>query len=82
MHAMLEARRSAPSVLHLPHVALWWATAPAPLRATLQMVLADLPAELPVLLLGSCDQACCDLDPEVILHLCQAGCGHQGHLAA
>ena len=79
VHVLLEARRAAPSILYLPHAGLWWATAPPSLRTTLQMVLADLGAELPVALLGSCDEPWADLDEEVRcriqqhLHLPHAG---------
>ena len=52
---MLEARRAAPAILHLPHLQLWWDTAPPSLRATLCMLLADLPPDLPLLLVASAD---------------------------
>ncbi len=52
---MLEARRAAPAILHLPHLQLWWDTASPSLRATLCMLLADLPADLPLLLMASAD---------------------------
>ena len=65
VQVLLEARRAAPSILYLPHVGLWWATAPQSLRTTLQMVLADLPAELPIALIASCEEPCAELDAEV-----------------
>lgn len=52
MHVLIEARRAAPAVLYLPHLQLWWQTAGASLRATLWMLLADLPPDLPLLLLA------------------------------
>ena len=55
MHAFIEARRAAPAVLYLPHVQLWWETASSCLRATLCMLLADLPPDLPLLLLAVAD---------------------------
>lgn len=68
MHAIIEARRAAPSVLYLPHLQLWWQTAHASLRATLWMLLSDLPPDLPLLLLAVADcplevmtQTPCDL---------------------
>lgn len=64
VHAFVEARRAAPAVLYLPHLHLWWRTAPAALRATLWMLLADLPAELPLLLLATADVSRAELDPE------------------
>ncbi len=59
---MLEARRAAPAILHLPHLQLWWETAPPSLRATLRMLLADLPGDLPLLLMASADVPFCELD--------------------
>lgn len=47
--------RAAPAILFLPHLQLWWASAPASLRATLWMLLADLPPDLPLLLLATAD---------------------------
>jgi hypothetical protein len=34
---------------------VWWDTAPSSLRATLWMLLADLPPDLPLLLLATAD---------------------------
>lgn len=64
MHAFVEARRAAPAVLYLPHLELWWATAPASLRATLCMLLAELPPELPLLLLATAEVEPSALEPE------------------
>lgn len=41
---------------------LWWDTAPASLRATLWMLLADLPPDLPLLLFATADAPISDLD--------------------
>ena len=54
-----EARRAAPSVLYLPQLHTWWEAAHDQLRCTLLTLLADLPPELPVLLLATADA---DLD--------------------
>ena len=62
MHAVIEARRAAPAILYLPHLTLWWDTAPASLRATLWMLLADLPADLPLLLFATADAPLSELD--------------------
>ncbi len=67
MHALLEARRAAPAILHLPHLQLWWETAQPSLRATLWMLLADLPPNLPLLLLASADVPLNELDAVRIL---------------
>lgn len=56
IHAIIEARRAAPAILYLPHLTLWWDTAPASLRATLWMLLADLPSDLPLLLFATADE--------------------------
>ena len=37
MQTILEARRAAPAILLLPHLHLWWATAPSSLKTTLQV---------------------------------------------
>ena len=42
---------------------LFWDTAPASLRATLWMLLADLPPELPLLLFATADAPLAELDP-------------------
>lgn len=66
MHAVVEARRAAPAVLYLPHLTLWWETAPPSLRTTLRMLLADLPADLPLLLAATADAPAADLPPEAL----------------
>jgi len=55
VHAIVEARRAAPAILYLPHLTLWWDTAPASLRSTLWMLLADLPPDLPLLFFATAD---------------------------
>lgn len=62
VHAMIEARRCAPAIVYLPHLQLWWETAPASLRATLWTLLADLPSDLPLLLLATADCSVENLD--------------------
>lgn len=70
VHAFVEARRAAPALLYLPHLPLWWATAPGALRAALLMLLDELPAELPLLLVAVADCPARDLEPEVRVCLC------------
>jgi hypothetical protein len=65
VHAFVEARRASPALLFLPHLPLWWATAPAPLRAALLMLLEELPPDLPLLLVAVADAPAEELDPEV-----------------
>lgn len=64
VHAIIEARRAAPAVLYLPYLNLWWETAPASLRATLWMLLADLPSDLPLLLFATADSPLSELHEE------------------
>lgn len=63
---MIEARRAAPAILFLPHLQLWWETAPASLKATLTMLLADLPQDLPLLLLATADSPADELEAEAL----------------
>ena len=85
MHALVEARRAAPAVLYLPHLQLWWQTASASLRAILWMLLADLPPDLPLLLLAvaDCNEEVPSLPPSLPLpreHPHPLGCPpHQRH---
>lgn len=66
VHIFLEARRAAPAILYLPHLQLWWDTAPSSLRATFWMLLEDLPGDLPLLMIATADVPAVDgLDPEV-----------------
>ena len=66
VHAFVEARRAAPALLFLPHLPLWWATAPPALRAALLMLLDELPPELPLLLVAASDAPAASLDPELL----------------
>ena len=50
-----EARRAAPCVLYLPRLDTWWEAAGPMLRATLCLLLDDIPADLPVLVLATSD---------------------------
>ncbi len=59
-----EARGAAPAVLYLPHLPAWWEQAPPALRAALWMLLRDLPADLPLLLLATADAVAADVDDE------------------
>ena len=62
--AVTEARRAAPAVLFLPHLRLWWDSASRTLRATLRTLMEDVPSDLPLLLLATCDCAHGELDDE------------------
>lgn len=78
VHAVLEARRAAPAILFLPHLQLWWETAPASLRATLTMLLADLPPDLPLLLLATADCPMDELDADALKLFGSGGRVHSG----
>ena len=62
--AVTEARRAAPAVLFLPHLRLWWDSASPTLRATLRALMEDVPGDLPLLLLATCDCEAEELDAE------------------
>jgi SpoVK/Ycf46/Vps4 family AAA+-type ATPase len=60
-----EARRAAPCVLYLPRLDTWWEAAGPMLRATLCLLLDDIPADLPVLVLATSDVEHGQLPPEL-----------------
>ncbi|XP_035285771.1 ATPase family AAA domain-containing protein 2-like isoform X1 [Anguilla anguilla] len=51
-----EAKRTAPSILYVPHIQLWWDTVGSALRATFLSLLQDVPPFSPILLLATCSQ--------------------------
>ena len=63
---LTEARRSAPAVLYLPHLQLWWESAPHTLRVTLWMLLEDIPPDLPLFLIGVADVPIDAIDHEAL----------------
>lgn len=63
--AFREATRSVPSVLYLPHLQLWWESAPQSLRTTLVVALKDLPSDLPVLVLATSETSMSELPGDV-----------------
>nr|XP_048697548.1 ATPase family AAA domain-containing protein 2 isoform X3 [Caretta caretta] len=50
-----EAKRTAPSILYIPHVHLWWETVGFTLKATFTTLLQNIPSFAPVLLLATSD---------------------------
>lgn len=64
--AFREAARSVPSILYLPHLHLWWASASLTLRTTLVIALKDLPSDLPLLVLATAEEEFNNLPPDVI----------------
>ncbi|KAI4873114.1 hypothetical protein NFI96_015547 [Prochilodus magdalenae] len=60
-----EAKRTAPSILYIPHMQRWWDTVSSALRATFLSLLQDIPSFSPILLLATCNLPYHDLCPEV-----------------
>ncbi|XP_029959269.1 ATPase family AAA domain-containing protein 2 isoform X2 [Salarias fasciatus] len=50
----VEAKRTSPSVLYVPHIGQWWDTVGPALRATFTSLLSSIPAFSPILLLATC----------------------------
>lgn len=64
-----EAKRTAPSILYIPHIQQWWETAGPALRASFLSLLESIPSFSPILLLATCSIPHQDLDSEVRLEL-------------
>lgn len=64
--AFREAARSVPSILYLPHLQLWWASAPQTLQTTLIISLKDLPSDLPLLVLATAEEEANSLPQELV----------------
>lgn len=64
--AFREAARSVPSILYLPHLQLWWESAPRSLRTTLIIALKDVPSDLPLLVLATAECSLGQLPSEVL----------------
>ncbi|CAJ0918124.1 unnamed protein product [Ranitomeya imitator] len=60
-----EAKRTAPSILYIPHIHLWWETVGYTLKATFITLLKNIPSFSPVLLLATCDVNYGDLPSEL-----------------
>uniref|UniRef100_A0A8C3SQS5 ATPase family AAA domain-containing protein 2 n=1 Tax=Chelydra serpentina TaxID=8475 RepID=A0A8C3SQS5_CHESE len=60
-----EAKRTAPSILYIPHVHLWWETVGFTLKATFSTLLQNIPSFAPVLLLATSDVHHATLPEEV-----------------
>ncbi|XP_043973679.1 ATPase family AAA domain-containing protein 2-like isoform X2 [Gambusia affinis] len=50
----VEAKRTSPSILYIPHIGQWWETVGSALRATFLSLLGSIPAFSPILLLATC----------------------------
>ncbi|XP_062437686.1 ATPase family AAA domain-containing protein 2-like [Rhea pennata] len=60
-----EAQRTAPSILYVPRIHVWWEAAGVTLRATFTTLLENIPAYAPVLLLATSDVRHAELAQEV-----------------
>lgn len=61
----VEAKRTAPSILYIPHIGQWWDTVGPALRATFLSLLGSIPAFAPILLLASCSLQYNQLSAEI-----------------
>ncbi|KAM6349581.1 ATPase family AAA domain-containing protein 2-like [Podargus strigoides] len=62
---MHEAERTAPSLIYIPHIQLWWEAVGAPLKAAFTTQLREMSPFVPVLLLATSDVCHADLPEEV-----------------
>ncbi|NXJ49593.1 ATAD2 protein, partial [Spizaetus tyrannus] len=62
---MREAQRTAPSIIYMPHIHLWWEAVGTTLKATFTMLLHSIPTFAPVLLLATSDVHHADLPKEI-----------------
>ena len=66
VNILAEARRASPAILYLPHLQLWWETAPISLQATLLSLLQDLPPAIPLFFLATSDCVAAELPEEAL----------------
>ncbi|NXE16373.1 ATAD2 protein, partial [Lophotis ruficrista] len=62
---MREAQRTAPSIIYIPHIHLWWEAVGPTLKATFTALLQNIPSFAPVLLLATSDVCYADLPKEI-----------------
>ncbi|NXG81257.1 ATAD2 protein, partial [Baryphthengus martii] len=62
---MREAQKTAPSIIYIPHIHVWWEAAGDALKATFTTLLENIPAFAPVLLLATSDVDHEDLPKEI-----------------
>lgn len=60
-----EAKRTAPSIVYIPHIHLWWEIVGPTLKATFTTLLQNIPSFAPVLLLATSDKPHSALPEEV-----------------
>lgn len=64
---MREAQRTAPSIIYVPQIALWWDTVGTTVKAVFMTLLQNIPTFAPVLLLATTDVKHGDLPEEVFI---------------
>lgn len=74
-----EAKRTAPSIVYVPHIHLWWEIVGPTLKATFTTLLQNIPSFAPVLLLATSDKPHAALPEEVICVLGGWGIGRGNH---
>ncbi|NWX22496.1 ATAD2 protein, partial [Aegotheles bennettii] len=62
---MQEAQRTAPSIIYIPHIHLWWEAAGTTVKATFTMLLQNISTFAPVLLLATSDVCYTGLPEEI-----------------
>lgn len=61
----VEAKRTSPSILYIPHIGQWWETVGPALQATFLSLLGSIPAFAPILLLATCSLQYNQLSAEI-----------------
>lgn len=61
----VEAKRTSPSILYIPHIGQWWETVGPAMKATFLSLLSSIPAFAPILLLATCSLQYDQLSMEV-----------------
>lgn len=65
---MREAQRTAPSIIYVPQIPLWWETVGPTVKAVFTTLLQNIPTFAPVLLLATTDVKHGDLPEEVFIN--------------
>ena len=65
LQIFVEAKRTSPSILYIPHIGQWWETVGPALRATFLSLLSSIPSFAPILLLATCNLQYDQLSVEV-----------------
>ncbi|KAM9798500.1 ATPase family AAA domain-containing protein 2 [Neosynchiropus ocellatus] len=61
----VEAKRTSPSILYVPHIGQWWETVGPAMKATFLSLLGSIPAFAPILLLATCNLQYSHLSAEI-----------------